>query len=160
MKNLLFILILFGLQGYGQKTLEIYNFSTQSVRIYDIVTSASGSYPEFHSYPSGLIIVPPSGSYTLVNTSSVNLFPLYSPSSSQYIHAWYRLDSPTSSTTMSSPAAYLLSSNQFFDKMVFAIDTGNYIIGTANPSISGSGWNALYDVYTQGTTVIHTIVFF
>lgn len=158
MKKLLFILLLYSLHGYTQKIFEVYNFSTQTVQIVDIVTNASGTYPEFHSKSFAIITLAPGDSYILQNTSNPFRFPFDSPTSSPYIANWERLDSPTSSTVMTSFNAWLIGSNQDFDRMLFALGGTGYSIGTTNPSLTGSGWNAIYQPSSNPTT--YTIVFF
>lgn len=163
MKKIFFFIILFGLHGYAQKTFEVYNFTGQAVQIGDIITNASGVYPEFHSKPFwGMITVPPSsGSYTLVNYSDPYRFPFHSPTSSPYITTWERLDSPTSSTLMTSNNAWAWGAPQVFDRMLFSIGGVSYTIGTANPFISGPGWIAIYEEYVDINNpdfIIYTIV--
>ena len=65
-KLILLALLLGGLPTFAQKTFEVYNYTAYTVQLADIATKvATGTYPEFHSKPSGLISIPPGGSYTL-----------------------------------------------------------------------------------------------
>ena len=91
--------MIIGFQGYSQKTFEIYNFSSQTITLIDVVTRAGTSYPEFHSKPYGPITIAPGDSYILENTSQVFRFPFNSPASVPYITTWERLNSPTASAT-------------------------------------------------------------
>ncbi|MGL5892195.1 MAG: hypothetical protein ACRC3B_20035, partial [Bacteroidia bacterium] len=88
-KIILAAALLIGLQSFAQKTYEVYNFTTQTVQLADIMTrTAAGNYPEYHSKPFGLISIPPGGSYTLVNTTNIFRFPFQSPSSIPYVNVW------------------------------------------------------------------------
>lgn len=163
MKKLLLIaIVFFGLQGYAQKTFEVYNFTSMAVQIGDIVTNASGTYPEFHSKATPFTI-PAGGSYTLTNTGSTTRFPFQSPTSSPYIPTWERLNSPTSSVVMASPAAWVLGSPQVFDRMIFGIGGFGYNINTTNTAsfpVTGPGFTAEYSVFSSGTTIVYTIIIY
>jgi hypothetical protein len=166
MKNLLYITILFfSLQSFAQKTFEVYNYTSQTVKIADIVTkSPSSTYPEFHSKPFGLISIPPGGSYTLVNTANPYRFPFHSPTSSPYITNWERLNSPSSSTPMGSMAAWTLGSSQVFERMHFYVGNDYTSISTpSGSSASGPGWTAFYDEFIDPVNpniILYTIVIF
>jgi hypothetical protein len=142
-KILLIAIVLFGLQVFGQKKLEIYNLTTLSFDIYNIFTNASGSNPEFQSKLT-IINIPPSGSYILENSSNIYRFPFLSPSTTPVI-SWMR-----DGIALSNTAAWVLGNAQVFDKMIFST-TGNYnVIGVASPSASGSSggtaWTADYQM--------------
>lgn len=168
MKKIFSIIILFSLQVYSQKTFEVYNFTTQTVRLLDIVTNVSGVYPEFHS-KANPVTIPAGGSYTLTNAADLARFPFHSPSSSPYIPTWERLDpyippaSPVS-TTMTSNNAWLIGSNQVFDRMVFSVGNSFNSINTTNTSsspVTGPGYTAEYSVFIAPppfTDIIYTIV--
>lgn len=140
-KILLIAIVLFGLQVFGQKKLEIYNLSSIDFEIYNIFTNASGSNPEFQSK---LTVIPilAGNSYILENTSNIYRFPFLSPLSTPTI-SWMR-----DGIALSNTAAWVLGNAQVFDKMIFG--TNNYnVIGPASPSASGSwagtGWTADYE---------------
>lgn len=166
MKKLLLIIILFGLQGYGQKTLEIYNFTAYTVVIADITTYAPGTTTEFSADfgPIGPIALAPGASYTLQNTLSLTRFPFLSPSSSPTIDNWYRRTSPTNVTLMTSPAAWVLGNNQVFNRLSFRIldPNGSFgTVGVASPAISGPGWDAIYDMsMSPPSAITYTVVIF
>lgn len=169
-KLLLIIVVLFGLQGYGQKTFEVYNFTLHSVVIHELVTSASGAYPMFSANfgTIGPINIPPGGSYTLVNTASPTRFPFQSPSSIPNIPSWTRWTSSTTSTSMISSAAWVLGNPQVFERMTFRVihNTGvvtGGTISTASPTATGPVWDAVYDMSVNPSNpneINYTIVFF
>lgn len=167
MKKLLFLTLLFSLQGYSQKTLEIYNLTVHTVHITGIVTNASGAYPEFSASfgAPGMITLTPGASYTLQNTSSTTRFPFESPSSVPYIPSWYRNTSPTAVTLMPSPAAWVLGNPQVFDTLRFRVvdSSGNGSFGTVSttsPAATGPGWDALYDMSSIPPAITYTVVIF
>jgi hypothetical protein len=139
------------LQNFAQKTFEVYNFTGQTVKLWDIITkpNSSATYPEFHSKPFWSITIPPGGSYVLVNTANIYRFPFHSPSSSPYINTWERLNSPTSSTILSSSVAWSLGNSQVFTSLIFEVGTSwnnlTVPIGLTNQTLLGSGWQADYD---------------
>src|SRR4051812_15775352 len=94
-KIFLLAMLLCGLQNFAQKTFEVYNFTAYTVKLADVITKPAGAtvYPEFHSKPSGLISIPPGGSYTLQNTANLYRFPLYSLTSIPVIPSWEKLSS-------------------------------------------------------------------
>lgn len=168
MKKLFSIIILFSLHVYPQKTFEVYNFTTQTVRLLDIVTNVSGVYPEFHS-KANPVTIPPGGSYTLSNAADLTRFPFHSPSSSPYIPTWERLDpyippAAPVSTIMRSNNAWLMGSNQVFDRMGFSVGNSGNLINTTNTStspVTGPGYTAEYSVFIAPplfTDIIYTIV--
>lgn len=142
-KILLIAIVLFGLQVFGQKKLEIYNLnSTLSFQIYNIFTNASGSNPEFQSKIT-VITIAPGGSYILENTSNIYRFPFLSPSTTPVIN-WMRDGVP-----LTNAAAWVLGNAQVFDKMVFGTSGSYNVIGPASPSVGGSSggtaWTADYE---------------
>lgn len=165
MKKLFLIIILFGLQGYSQKILEIVNTLNINIQISDIITNASGSYPEFHSKPFGYIPLGPFGSYVLQNNNDLNRFPFNSPTSVPYIDRWERLNSPTSSLNMTSLQAWGLSisMSQVFARMSFSVGGVGYTIDTSNTATSplyGNGFIAEYVPYPTINPTTYTIVFY
>jgi hypothetical protein len=149
MKKLLFLIILFAVQGYSQKVLQIYNYTSYTVLIGDIVTSAPGSTTEFYPDfgPIGPISLAPGASYILENSGSLTRFPFQSLGSTPYIANWYRRTSPTNVLLMTSAAAWVLGNPQVFDRLSFRILNPSSSLGTvgiANPNISGPGWSATY----------------
>lgn len=147
-KIFFFAMLLCGLQSFAQKTFEVYNFTAYTVQMADIATKPAGAttYPEFHSKPSGLVSIPPGGSYTLVNTSQIYRFPLYSPSSSPFIPTWERLTSPTPGTNMSSIAAWPLATSQVFKQLFFYVGSDYNSISVVSPTVplQPNGWQADY----------------
>lgn len=136
------------MQHFAQKTFEVYNFTSQTVQLADIATKPSGAtvYPEFHSKPSGLISIPPGGSYTLVNTANLYRFPLYSPSSSPVIPTWERLTSASPGTNMASASAWPLATSQVFKEMFFYVGSAYKSISVTSPVVplQPGGWQADY----------------
>ena len=167
MKKIYFIVVLFfSLQNYAQKTFEVYNFTGQTVTLYDIITNtSSGGYPEYHSKPFGGVPIPPGESYTLENTANIFRFPFHSPASVPYIDIWERLDSATSSTTtiVSSNVAWVLGNNQVFKSLIFSVGSSwNNLTPTGpNATIIGSGWTLDYSHTVPATnTAFYTIVIY
>lgn len=164
MKKLLLVVIFFGLQSYAQKTFEVYNYTSLNFEIYDIVTNASGNYPEFRSKPFGTITIAPGGSYKLVNTGSVSRFPFHSPSSTPYISTWLRVNPPNPAVLIASNPAWSLGNPQVFSSMTFGEPNVSYeVISTTTPIINGGTWTAIYDMYVNPTNpniINYTIVIF
>lgn len=161
-KLLLIVIVLLGLNGYGQKIFEVYNFSAQTVTITDIFTNttgASGAYPEFHA-PGITITLLPGTSYVLQNTANLTRFPFHSPASLPYITTWERFISSTISTYMPSANAWTLGSPQVFYRMTFNAGGLGYSIGPTNPTITTSTFTAVYDMFTSGAVITYTIVIF
>lgn len=159
MKRFFLIIVLFSLQMYSQKKLEIYNFTSQTVTITDIFTNASGAYPGFHCKGT-MIAVPPGGSYILENTSSLTRFPFDSPASSPYIPSWQRQTGTTIEVTMPSSVAWTQGDPQSFDRMTFNVGSFGYSISAANSPLAGPGFTAEYNIYTSGTATIYTVVIY
>ncbi|RWX03649.1 hypothetical protein [Flavobacterium cerinum] len=159
MKRFFLIIVLFSLQVYSQKKLEIYNLTNQTVTITDIFTNASGTYPEFHCKGT-MIAVPASGSYILENTSSLTRFPFDSPATSPYIASWQRQTSATMEVFVPSTVAWTLGSPQSFYRMTFNVGNFGYSISAANSPFAGPGFTAEYSMFTNGTVVIYTVVIY
>lgn len=163
MKKLLFLIVLFSLQGYGQKTFEVYNYTSFTFELYNIITDASGNYPEFHSKGT-TVSVPPGGTYTLVNPANVLRFPFHSPSSVPYIGSWIRMNPPSNGVIMTSIAAWTLGNPQVFSRMDFGSPgAGGGVISTTTPVVNGPSWIAIYDMYVNPTNpniINYTIVIF
>lgn len=163
-KILLLLFALFGIYGYSQKTLEIYNFTPYTVVIVDMSTNASGAYPEFRPNLSIINFIPlaPGASYTLTNTASLTRFPFESSTSVPYIPSWIRMTSPTASTGLTSPVAWVLGNPQVFNWVAFRVldplggSAGT--VGVANPSLISTNWVAFYDQFTSGTATTYTVV--
>ena len=139
MKKILIIAtLLFSLNNFAQKTFEVYNFTGQTVKLWDIITKPNSlsTYPEFHSKPYGAVTIPPGGSYTLVNTTNVFKFPFQSPTSIPYINKWERLNSASSTT----PSAIIVLPLSFFlfPKMEITIPTSE--INSSLYSVNFSGF--------------------
>ncbi len=168
-KLLLAATLLFGLQSYAQKTYEVYNFTTQTVQLADIITRAGTAYPEYHSKPYGLVSIPAGGSYTLVNTASVFRFPFESPSSSPYINKWERLNSAGGpGVIQASPVAWTFGNSQVFNRMMFYVGASYNAMPavpvgvTTLPSwVTGAGWQLDYDCSNPAPNVwFYTIVIY
>lgn len=159
MKKFFLIIVLFSLQMYSQKKLEIYNFTNQTVTITDIFTNASGTYPEFHCKGT-MIVVPPTGSYILENTLSLTRFPFDSPASSPYIASWQRQTGTTIEVSMPSSVAWTQGGPQSFYRMTFNVGNFGYSISAANSPFAGPGFTAEYTMFTSGTVVIYTVVIY
>jgi len=147
-KLILLALLLGGLPTFAQKTFEVYNYTAYTVQLADIATKvATGTYPEFHSKPSGLISIPPGGSYTLVNTANLYRFPFLSPSSSPTIPTWERLNSASPPTTyLPSATAWPLGTSQVFKELFFFVGGAYQNISVTSPSLplQSGGWQADY----------------
>lgn len=163
-KILLLLFALFGIYGYSQKTLEIYNFTPYTVVIVDMSTNASGAYPEFRPNLSIVNFIPlaPGANYTLTNTASLTRFPFESPTSVPYIPSWIRMTSATASTGLTSPVAWVLGNPQVFNWVAFRVldplggSAGT--VGVANPLITSANWVAIYDQFPNGTATTYTVV--
>lgn len=168
-KFILAAMLLFGLQGFAQKTFEVYNFTTQTVQLADIITRAGSVYPEYHSKPFGLVSIPPGGSYTLVNTANVFRFPFQSPTSAPYINKWERLNSAAGpGTIQTSPVAWTFGNSQVFNRMMYYVGTSYNGTPTAplgvasfSPWFTGSGWQLDYDCSNPAPNVwFYTLVIY
>lgn len=151
-KIFIIVTLLFSLNNFAQKTFEVYNFTGQTVKLWDIITkpNSTATYPEFHSKPFLAVTIPPGGSYTMVNTANVFKFPFQSPSSIPYINKWERLNSASSVTSMTSPVAWSLgtATSQIFKSIIFEVGTSwnNFtttppvpIIPYSAPTFNGPG---------------------
>lgn len=159
MKRFFLIIVLFSLQMYSQKKLEIYNFTNQTITITDIFTNASGAYPEFHCKGT-MIAIPPTGSYILENTSSLTRFPFDSPASSPYIPLWQRQTGTTIEVTMPSSIAWTQGDPQSFYRMTFNVGSLGYSISAANSPFTGPGFTAEYVSFPVNNPTTYTIVFY
>lgn len=143
-KIFIIVTLLFSLNNFAQKTFEVYNFTGQTVKLWDIITKpySTATYPEFHSKPFLAVTIPPGGSYTMVNTANVFKFPFQSPSSIPYINKWERLNSASSVTSMTSPVAWSLgtATSQIFKSIIFEVGTSwnNFTTTPPVPIISYS----------------------
>ncbi|CAM3810279.1 hypothetical protein FLGE108171_15600 [Flavobacterium gelidilacus] len=162
-KIILFAMLFISLHNYAQKTLEIYNFTSSSVVIYDIFTKpTAGMYPEFHSKPYGGITILPGDSYILENTTNVFRFPFNSPSSIPFINIWERLNSATSVTNLNSNIAWTLGNSQVYKGMIFQFGStwNNFTPLTASEVYPGVGFDVYYDYSNPATNVnFYTNVF-
>lgn len=159
MKKIIIIAtLLFSLNNFAQKTFEVYNFTGQTVKLWDIITKPNSAaiYPEFHSKPYWAVTIPPGGSYTLVNTANVFKFPFQSPTSIPYINIWERLNSASSVTPLTSPIAWSLgaANTQVFKSTIFEVGTSwnNLTVPIGSISLSDAlntavslGWQIDYD---------------
>ena len=167
----------------AQKKLIIYNYSVNTITISNIFTKKSNNtssvftYPYFMTQPN-IVIPANTGTYTLVNTANVNRFPLNSPSSIPYINNWFNVTSATTSTNLTSLAAWNTFSNfqQVFNFVKFYVISNTGVgLGGGNigelpfGSVSLSGylnsWNCIYekifpDPINQPNLVEYTIVFY
>lgn len=172
-KIFIIVTLLFSLNNFAQKTFEVYNFTGQTVKLWDIITKPNSSaiYPEFHSKPYGAVTIPPGGSYTLVNTANIYKFPFQSPTSIPYINKWERLNSASSVTPLTSPVAWSLgsSNSQVFKSIIFEVGTSwnnlTVPIGTISiaPAVTepGLAWQMDYDCSNPAPNVwYYTIVIY
>lgn len=173
MKKIIFIAtLLISLQNFAQKSLEIYNFTGQTVQLADIITKPDTStiYPEYHSKPNGLITIAPGGTYILENTTApVNTLRFPFLSTVDYLPNWERLNSSSSSVIQTSNVAWSLGNAQVFTRMLFYVDSSYNLLPTVpisttsysiSPAVTGSGWQADYDFYISGSVQIYTIVIY
>jgi hypothetical protein len=165
MKKLLLLFVLFlGLQGFAQKTVYVFNFSSYDVKIGDIQTRPNtGTYPYYTSKytnasTGNLIIVPAGSTYTLENTVATR-FPFYSPTSVPVITQWSRRSSATvSSTILSTNLNNVLANSQKWHSIKFDV------VGSSGTTlaVSGGGPNpysnaqivAEYQIEPTGETII------
>lgn len=122
-------MILFGLFAHAQKTFVVYNLTSTTIDLYDIVANQSGSYPQFQSKGTTISIAP-GGSYTLQNLASTTRFPFLSPTSSPPINNWVRTIPPTS--VVPSLTAWIPAYNQVFSSLSFG-ETG-FSLGIITPT--------------------------
>jgi hypothetical protein len=169
-KLFLLAALLLGIQGFSQKTYEVYNLTTQTVGLADIITRTNTSgYPEYHSKPFGVVNIPPGGSYILQNTSNVFRFPFESPTSVPYINKWERAASASGPYTIqTSPAAWFLGNSQVFYRMMFYVGSSYNSMPAVPPGVTtlaswvvGSGWQLDYDCSNPAPNVWnYTIVIY
>ena len=172
MKNLIIIATLFfSLQNFAQKRLEIYNYTSQTVKLADIITkpNTSATYPEYHSKINGLITIAPGGMYILENTTApVNTLRFPFLSTANFLPNWERLNSASSSTIQTSNVAWSLGNAQVFTRMLFYVGSSYNLLSapisttsySLTPAVLGSGWQADYDFYISGSVQIYTIVIY
>ena len=171
MKKITFFLVLFlSLQGFSQKTFEVYNFSGQTINLGDIITRAiSGTsfvLPEYHSKPFGNITIAPGGSYVLENTSYPLRFPFNSPASVPYISIWERNNTNGTTSMLASNSAWALGNSQVFFNLKF-FDGANILreVGETNPTPApfSTGITAEYSYYQDPVNTnikIYTVVIY
>lgn len=171
-KILLIAMILFSLQNFAQKRLEIYNYTGQTVKLADIITkpNTSVTYPEYHSKPNGLITIAPGGVYILENTTApVNTLRFPFLSTANYLPKWERANSSSSTVIQTSNVAWPLGNAQVFTRMLFYVGSSYNLLPTVpisttsysmSPSVAGSGWQADYDFFILGSLQIYTIVIY
>lgn len=172
MKKFYYIAILFiGFLSFGQKTFEIYNFSSYPIDIAEIMTkpNSSATYPTFSSKSYGMIpLLNPGDYYVLENTSNTFRFPFESPSSTPYITTWDRANSSNSVTAFPSNQAWIQGNNQVFYSLGLYDAAGYYSgtvpVGTVTyiPSwITHPDWVADYECSNPATNVwIYTIIIY
>ena len=162
MKKIFLLAIgLIALQGFAQKTVYYFNFSSYTLYIGDIVTikevpppagSPLGTLPTY-DYPyfrntntergGTYITVIPGGSYVLENTANPNKFPFTSIGNTPQLTTWKRVSSATASGNVSSIAAFTVATPQVFHYTKFMIGPGGSAGGTTfaspKPGLSGAG---------------------
>jgi hypothetical protein len=154
MKKLIIIATLFfGLQGFSQKILYIFNNSPYGIdigEVQSITTNTAGyPYPMFKSNTS-LIHINAGDSYTLENLGSSTKFPFVSVGNVPQINNWIKINSATSTTSVTSTTAYITGATQAFNFIKFQVgingNLGGGDLGQAYPNpIVASGWGASYD---------------
>ena len=169
--------LLFCLQIFSQKSVEIYNFTNQTLRISSIFTKPlTSDFPWCASVSPSFISIDPGDSYVLENTSNIYRFPFYSPNSPTLITNWRRVLEPATPggnsnwSNITSNTAWVLGNNQYFNYLEFSMYSGNQYNGsgyignlnfwvTANPLTNATyQWEIIHDNFTNGTTIIDTIV--
>ena len=171
MKKIIIIALLcLGIQGYSQKTVYVFNFTSFNVQIGEIQTrsTATSTYPRFktnYSGTGGLINVPAGTTYTLVNPNNT-YFPFYSPTSVPVITAWTRQFSAgaTWANFLSTNLNNVLAVPQVFNFIKLQVGSngslgGGYLFVDPiypNP-ISGNGWSATYESVPGTNETIITI---
>lgn len=175
MKKIFLLLTLLTISlGFTQKRLEIYNYSSKTMNVYIIVTKpTTGTFPWFASVSPTTITIPAGGQYILQNNSSVTRFPFSSSLSSPVITNWRKVvqvGSGSSFTNVTSANAWPQGDNQVFSYLSFTVNNGAQSggnIGELGPNVStvtlpnyNYNWEADYDNFTNGTTIINTVVFY
>lgn len=142
-----------------------------------IVTKPStGTYPWLASVTPSTIVIAPGDQYILDNNTNIYRFPFDSPTSYPLITNWRRVTAPTTPggnaiiTNVTSQTAWTLGNGQFFDYVSFVVNDGTQDGGnigessfwvSANPLINMTyNWQAEYDLFVNGNTIINTVVFF
>jgi hypothetical protein len=144
MKKIFLIFVLFlTLQGFAQKTVYVFNFSSYLVKIgYMQTRPNTGVYPYYttnyiNAATANTIYVPSGSTYTLENPVATR-FPFYSPTSSPVITSWRRSNSATSSSIiLSTNLNNVLANSQKFHSIKFDV-VGSY--GTTL-AVAGGGPN-------------------
>ena len=168
MKKIIIIALLcLGIQGYSQKTVYVFNFSSYNVQIGEIQTksTATSTYPRFktnYSGVGGIINVPAGTTFTLVNPNNT-YFPFYSPTSVPYVNAWTRqfTAGATWANFLSTNLNNVLAVPQIFNFIKFqvgpsgSLGAGNIGLSPSNNIANGTGWQATYEtvVGTSETTI-------
>ena len=137
MKKIIMIaFLLFSINNYAQKYFEVYNLSTQTIKLADIITRAGTALPEYHSKPFGTITIPPGGTYILQNTSNVFRFPFNSPTSVPFVNVWERLNANGTITfNLASNTAWIAGNSQVFYNLKF-FDGANILREAGIPNLS------------------------
>lgn len=167
------------MQLYSQKTVEIYNLTSKTVRINSVFTKPlTSDFPWCASVSPNYISINPGDSYILENSSNLYRFPHLSPNSIPQITNWRRVLAPTvpggnsNWSNITSNTAWILGNNQYFNYLDFSVYNGTSFNGNANIGnisfwVSTNPvsnftylWEAAYDNYTSGNTIIDTVVIY
>lgn len=172
MKKIFIIFVFFiSLQIHSQKSVEIYNFSTYTVRINTILTKPlTTNYPWCASVSPNFIEILPGDSYFIENATNQFRFPFFSPNSSPQITNWRRVLAPavpggnSNWSNISSNAAWLLGNSQFFNYLNLSVFNGSSFFGSCDIGLiqpyfmSTFGWESFYDNFSSGNTIIDTVL--
>lgn len=144
MKKIVLLSVLFlSIQSFAQKTITIYNLSSENFYLGEINTksTAASTYPKFKSDYAGGFDVPAGTTYILECTpASVTRFPFLSPTSTPQITSWRRQLTAGATwaaiTSAATSAAY--GNTQVFDFMKTGMgpgSTGLYGSGNLRPNV-------------------------
>jgi len=184
MKKIFFLAIgLIALQGFAQKTVYYFNYSSYTLSIGDIrtireippvapSTSPTYDYPLFLNSSAqrggSFITVNPGDSYVLENTANPNKFPFVSIGNTPQLNTWKRESTATSSTNVSSTVAFTTATSQVFHYTKFVLtgsggSVGGGTLANPKPGLSGAGMpSPLVQSYTISEIIddADTIVIF
>jgi hypothetical protein len=176
MKKLFFFaFLLIAILGFSQKKVSIYNYSSFSMKIYNVKTKPSTgvTYPYYLGYSVGLY---PNEAALLVNTASTTKFPFYSPVITPTVYGPGSFDWKKYTSALPSPAATGLSiwnsaaaTTQVFAGIYYSVGTitggpsGYLAFPNAAPytgTYIGTSFRIDYDrIYTTPTNYEDIIIF-
>ena len=166
-KLILLAFVLFTMNGFSQKKLSIYNYSSYQQKVYQIYTKpTSGTFPYFYINGSALGFQP-GDSCLLENLASTTKFPFKSTVAPTYIYPiqnWWRQTSATAKGNFTSLAAWNLaqSASQSFNYVDIGGIVGKLGVAPYNTNIPRQTptWEVYYDRIPISATNYEDVVAF